>query len=104
MQALRVEPVDVGQRRPLYLIWSGPGSLVVDQLGLVEPVEALGESVDAPIGQDRISGGFGELQPGSVIDHHSLVDLSSQVALQAPDDVLLRESLLGPHLPHGPSK
>ena len=91
-------PVHPAQRGELQVVdrLPGPSARASDELGLEEGVDALGEGIDAPIGQDRISGSFGELQPGPMIDHHSLVDLSSQVALQAPDDVLLRESLLGP--------
>ena len=40
-----VEPVDVGERRPLDVLDVAPGSLAVNQLGLVEAVEALGERV-----------------------------------------------------------
>jgi hypothetical protein len=40
-----VEPVDVGEGRPLDVVRPLPGSVVVDQLGLVEPVEALRERI-----------------------------------------------------------
>jgi len=39
-------------------------------------------------------GDFGELHSGSVINHDALVDLASEVPLQAADDVLLGESFL----------
>ena len=45
VKPLVVEPVDVGERRPLDVLGTLPGTLVIDQLGLVETVEALGEGV-----------------------------------------------------------
>ena len=45
MDAAVVEPVDVGERRPFDVLDIVPGSLVEDQLGLVEPVEALGQRI-----------------------------------------------------------
>ena len=38
-----VEPVDVVERGPFDVFDVAPGSLAMDQLGLVETVEALGE-------------------------------------------------------------
>ena len=45
VQPAVVEPVDVGEGRPLDVLDSLPGSSAVDELGLVEPVEALGQGV-----------------------------------------------------------
>jgi len=49
-----VEPVDVDQRGPFDVVGVLPGSSSVDELGLVEAVEALGEGIDAPICQELI--------------------------------------------------
>ena len=43
VESLVVDPVDVGEGRSLEVLRPLPGSVVVDQLGLVEPVEALRE-------------------------------------------------------------
>jgi len=44
-----VEPVDVAKRCELDVVETAPRPSRIDQLPLVEPVEALGESIDAPI-------------------------------------------------------
>ena len=50
VEAPVVEPVEVGHRGELDVVEASPGALSVDELPLVEPVEALGEGVvDAPI-------------------------------------------------------
>ena len=45
MDSSVVEPVDVVERRPFDVFDVAPGSLAVDQLSLVETVEALGEGI-----------------------------------------------------------
>ena len=45
VESLVVEPVDVGERCPLDVFDALPRPLVIDQFGLVEAVEALGEGV-----------------------------------------------------------
>ena len=45
VESLVVDPVDVGEGRSLEVLRPLPGSVVVDQLGLVEPVEALRERI-----------------------------------------------------------
>ena len=45
VKATMVEPVDVGHRGELDVVEAAPRSLPVDQLPLVEPVEALGQGI-----------------------------------------------------------
>ena len=47
-----VEPVDVGQGRPLDVFQTAPGTAAVDQLPLVEAVEGLSE--DVVVGSPRL--------------------------------------------------
>jgi len=49
-----VEPVDVFEGGELDVLEARPGTLGVDELPLLEPVEALDHRVDAPIDQDVI--------------------------------------------------
>jgi hypothetical protein len=48
-----VEPVDVVERRPFDVLDVAPGSLAMNQFGLVETVEALGEGVAVALRSDR---------------------------------------------------
>jgi hypothetical protein len=45
VDAAVVEPVDVGEGGPFDVVDVLPGTLAVDQLGLVETVEALGQGI-----------------------------------------------------------
>jgi len=49
VDSLVVEPVDVVECCPFDVFNIAPGSLTVDELGLVEAVETLSECIDAPI-------------------------------------------------------
>jgi len=53
-----IEPVDVGQRRPLDVLDALPRSFVEDELGLVEPDEGLGEGIVIRVAAraDRVDG------------------------------------------------
>jgi hypothetical protein len=62
VEALVVPPPDPFQRRVLDLLDGAPGSAAADQLGLVEPVHALDEGVDAPISVKPRSGGLGGIR------------------------------------------
>ena len=54
MDSSVVEPVDIVERRPFDMLHVAPGSLAVDQLGLVDAVERFGERVVAvALGADR---------------------------------------------------
>ena len=44
-----VEPVEVLQGGVLHVLEPAPGTVFVDQLGLVETVERFGQGIDAPI-------------------------------------------------------
>jgi hypothetical protein len=49
VQAHLVEPVHPVQSRELKFVDASPGSLGADEFGLVEPDQALGEGVEAPM-------------------------------------------------------
>ena len=51
-----VEPVDPFEGGELEVFETAPGAFVPDECGLVEAVDGFGERVDAPIGQERVSG------------------------------------------------
>ncbi len=55
VEAAMVEPVDVAQGGELDVVQAAPGPVSVDELPLVEPVEALGEGVVVAValGADR---------------------------------------------------
>ena len=55
-QTSMVEPVDPFQGGEFEVVETARWSFVADEFGLVEPVDRLGEGVDAPIGQDLVSG------------------------------------------------
>ena len=48
-----VEPADVVERRPFDALDVAPGSLAVDQLGLVEAIEALAEGNRTRLSRSR---------------------------------------------------
>jgi hypothetical protein len=56
VQPVLVEPVHPGEGREFEFVDGAERAVNIDALGLVEPDEGLGESVDAPIAVNSFSG------------------------------------------------
>ena len=78
VEASVVEPVDVGERGELDVVEATPGALLVDQLPLVEPVEALDEGVVVAVAlrsdrrNDRVVGQPVRITNAEILDPRSL--------------------------------
>ena len=85
-----VEPVDPLQGAVLNVLEPAPGTVVANQVGLVETVERFGQGVDAPIDVKGLPSG-GDL----AWTREELIDLAGHVARQASGDLPLGEALSG---------
>ena len=94
VQSAVVEPVDVGEGGQLDVVGVTPRALATDELGLVEPVHALGERVEAPIDRQVDLRDFSKFSLGRW--REQVVDLAGEVTLEAADDLPLGQSLFGP--------
>lgn len=91
-----VVPVHPAEGGEFDVVDGAPRSLVgsSDQFGLVQPVDRLRQSVDAPMCQDFGLGSLAGL-PVAVVGENSLVDLAGDESFQAADDVAFGEPFGG---------
>ena len=94
MDAAVVEPVDVGEGGPFDVVDVLPGPAPMDQLGLVEPVEALGEGVivGIPFGSDAVDDA-GLVQPFGVANCEVLN--SAVAVMNEPVEISIASGLDG---------